>query len=790
MMDQQNINQTTQDEESIDLKETLFKYLRYWPYFLTSIIIAILLAFIYLKYADTIYNSTGKIKILKDNQGLDFSSLQGSSPLLDLSEVNLENEKEIIQSRKLLSGVIEKLNLQTKVKKEGQFKSQILYKEDIPVKITWHHSEENISEDSPIFFLNVIDQSTYKIRVDELNIQENHKFRDTIKVDDYSFSIQLKEDTSQDAFENEYSFKYKELDKLISNLSQAIQVQPVGERSEILQVSLSGQNEQRSEAIINSLIEEFLQDGVRDNRKIAKRTKDFVEDRLKYLVEELDSVEQSLVEYKQINDIINVQVNAEKLFEKSTKTELEYFNKSKQLSIAQLFKNELQNTSTFQLLPVNIGIESKNVNALTDEYNEKLLERQKLLVSSTPENPQIREINLQVRDLKSNIISSVDNYISSLKQGLSEIDDQINKFDRKISSLPRQEKNIRKIGREQAVKEKLYLFLLQKQLEAGLSYAVAAPKAKVVDYAYTNPQPESPKRLIILAASLILGMAIPFGVIYIKFLLYTKIYAKSQVERAIKNALVVAEIPFVKSKSQKKISKYDDTPIAEAFRILRTNIGFLIPGKVDKKDGQIIFITSSTKGEGKTFISANLSSVYAANNKKTLLIGTDLRNPQLHNIYGLDRDDNGLTNYLSDASINLDSIIRPNVNKNGVDVILSGPIPPNPSELLDSERFNTLIKEVKQRYDYIIVDTAPTIHVSDTLLISHYADVFLYVIRANYTDYKLTEHINKFKKLNNIDHIGFVINGLSSKGDYPYNYGYGYGYSTNKKASKFKFWKS
>jgi capsular exopolysaccharide synthesis family protein len=790
MMDQQNTNQATQDQESINIKETLFNYLRYWPYFLMSVIIAMLTAFIFLRYENNIYDSSAKIKILEDNQSLDFSQ-GGSSTLFDFSAINLENEREIITSRKLISRVIKNSNLQTKVKNEGQFKSSTLYNNEIPVNIKWHHSKDESLGNSPVIFLNLLDPSTYKIKLDKNDIQENHKFGDTVNVSGYSFSIQLKENISEKVFIKEYSFQYLNLNALKSKLSQIIRVEPVGERSDILQISLEGQNKKRSEAIINKVIEEFMQDGVRDNRKIAKRTKNFVQDRLKYLVKELDSVEQSLVQYKQVNEITDINSNAQSLLQKSTQTELNYFNKFKQLSITQLFNNELQNTSIFKLLPVNIGIENSNINSLTDEYNKQILERQKLLVSSTLKNPQVREINLLIQDLKSNILSSVENYILSLKKELSEIDDRINKFERKTSALPKQEISIRKIEREQEIKEELYLFLLEKELEAGLSYAVAAPKVKVVDYAYTNPSPVSPKKTTILAASLLLGLVIPFSIIYIKLLLYTKIYSKSQVERAIKDALIIAEIPFVKAKEERQISMYDNTAIAEAFRIMRTNMSFLKPGKVNKKgEGQMIFITSSTKGEGKTFISANLASVYAANNKKILLVGTDLRNPQLHNSFGLSRDDNGLTNYLSDASVNVDDIINYNVNQSGIDLVLSGTIPPNPSELLDSERFSTFVKEVKNRYDFIILDTSPTIHVSDTLLVSHYSDILLYIIRANYAEYKLTEHINKFKKMNNLDNIVFAINGLSSKGYYSYNYGYGYGYSTDKKKSKFKFWKS
>ncbi len=788
-MTQQNINESNISDESVDIKETLFKYLSYWPFFVGSVIVALIITFLYLRYANDIYNSTGKIKILKENEGLDFTALQGSSPLLDLSEVNLENEKEILKSRRLITNVIDQLDLQTNFKREGQIKSFTLFDENIPVEVNWKKIDSSEIAENPRFNLSIIDRSTYRIQVDDLDYDQDHRFGQKVDVGNFSFVLKLNTNLDEDIFENQFSFQYQYLEKLISDLSQKINVQPVGEASEILQLSLEGQNQRKNEAIINTLIEEFKQDGVRDNRKIAKRTKDFVEERLDILVEELDSVEQNLVQYKRINDVVDVKVNAEVLFEKSAKTEMEYFNKSKQLSVAKLFKEELQNTAKYELLPINIGIENDNVNTLTDEYNQKLLDRQKLLVSSTPRNSQVIEINRQIIDIRRNILQSVNNYIASLQNAIQEIEQQVDKYESQIASLPRKERNIRKIGREQTVKEKLYLFLLQKQLEAGLSYAIASPKIKVVDFAYTKPEPVSPKKPIILLGGLILGLAVPFGFLYLKFLLYTKINSKSQVENVVKGSPVVAEIPQVHSKIDKLIDKYDVSPVAEAFRILRTNLGFLKAKVKNGQSGSVIYVTSSTKGEGKTFVSANLASVYAATGKKTLIIGTDLRNPQLHNLFNLDKNASGLTNFLTKTDFPVDDLIHKNITGNNLDVILSGPIPPNPSELLDDHKFEELLDQLKETYDYIIVDTAPTIHVSDTLLISHLSDILLYLVRAEFTDIKLLEHINKLKSFNNIDNMGIVLNGLSPKGQYAYNYGYGYGYAAAKEKKGFKFWK-
>ena len=791
-MNEQNTSENFISYESVDLKETFLNYLKYWPFFLISVIIAFLVAFLYLRYENNVYSSSGKIKILKDNQGLDLSMMQGNSPLFDFSEVNLENEIEILKSRKLLSNVIDRANLQTKFTKEGRIKSFVIYGNDIPVNIKWNMPDDANLNNVEKFNLDIINQETYRINVEELNYSKKHKFGENVSIESFNFSISLKSGVTKDMFGKNYFFKYINKDKLITNLKQSIEVEPIGEISKILEIKYNGTNISRNQAVIDALIEEFKLDGVRDNREVAKRTKDFVEERLDTIVKELNTVEQNLVSYKKSNDIVNVQSNAQVLFQKSSEYESQYSAKSKQLSLAKLFKEELKNVDRFELLPINMGLSNANVNSLTKEFNNLIIEREKLLISSTKNNSQVIEINQQIDNLKSNVLRSVNNYIESLKKALEELEEELNQYEGKIASLPQNEKTIRQISRQQKVKEELYLFLLQKQLEAGLSYAVASPKVKVVDYAYTNPSPISPKRSIVFLSSLVIGFAVPFGLVFLKFLFYTKINSKVQIERAVKNTPIIAEIPSLRTQDKKLVDKHDKFPAAEGFRILRTNLSFFTKRKKDKTDkGNVVFVTSSTKGEGKTFVSSNLASVYAATGKRTLLIGTDLRNPQLHNVFGYDKNETGLTNYLIGEETDIDNMIKKNLTGAHIDVLFSGPIPPNPSELLEDPKLVTLFDELKLRYDNIVVDTAPTVLVSDTLLTTHLADALVYVIRAEYTELKLLEHINKFRDFNKLINMGLVFNDISEENNYAYNYGYGYGYAaaSTKKKRGVKFWK-
>jgi capsular exopolysaccharide synthesis family protein len=357
-------------------------------------------------------------------------------------------------------------------------------------------------------------------------------------------------------------------------------------------------------------------------------------------------------------------------------------------------------------------------------------------------------------------------------------------FNSSIKDIPENEKIAREIKRQQAVKENLYIFLLQKQIEADLSAAITAPTAKIVDYAFTPSTPVSPKTSIVYLAGLVIGLAFPIGILYIMYLFDTKVTSKEQIQAKL-DIPIIAEIPINKDYDGKIVKATDNSNVAEAFRILRTNMSYLITDDNKRAaDCKVIYSTSSTKGEGKTFNAINTASVFGSNNLKTLLIGCDLRNPQLHNYLGVSKKNIGLSSYLVDEDLKLNDIIFKTEKKLNFDIILSGEIPPNPSELLNNGRFEELIKEARSIYDYVIVDTAPTMLVTDTLTVVDKADAIIYMIRANFTELKILRHIKELNKFNMKKNIGIAINAVDEKKGYEYNYGYGYGYGINTKVKK------
>ncbi|MDB2317674.1 polysaccharide biosynthesis tyrosine autokinase [Flavobacteriales bacterium] len=365
-----------------------------------------------------------------------------------------------------------------------------------------------------------------------------------------------------------------------------------------------------------------------------------------------------------------------------------------------------------------------------------------------------------------------------MNQTKTQFESKNRKFTAEISQLPEKEKILRSIERSQEIQESLYLFLLQKREEAEVSYAVTEPSLKVVEYALSSEEPISPKKPIVILGSLILGLLIPFGILYIRFLLNTKIQSKKDLESSLPNSSVLGEIPEIKEDGEKLFSNPNERSVlAEASRILSSNTNYLLG--VNKKDeGSVILCTSTIKGEGKTFVALNLSLALASLNKKVLLIGADLRNPQIHNYVDVEKRVDGLSNYLyADGFDWKSALLKPFKEHPTHTVLIGGNLPPNPVQLLTNGRLDTLLNEAKKNYDYIIMDCAPTLLVTDTLLISHLADATVYLTRANHTEKELLEYPKQLIQDKKLKNVGFVINGLGAGNSYGYGYGYKYGYN-------------
>ncbi|TRX37052.1 GumC family protein [Flavobacterium restrictum] len=764
-------------ENNFNIKQEILKYLSYWKWIVLSITIALLASFFYLRYANNIYHTAAQIKIL-DNQDAAFKLPSDNMSIFGRDEINLQNEMVIMKSSRIIGTVVDSLNLTTEIYAVGNIKSIEMWK-NAPFRVVWATEKDSLATKQTAFQIQLT-ANGYQIKGEN----KEYKFGETNFETAVPCKIILK---NAKALHNKkgstYLISLKTRKSAIQAISNSITIDYVAKQSDILSLSLNGLNQEKINAVVNTLIAVFNQDGIEDRQLVSKKTIEFVDERFKFLFNDLDSIETSKANYKKEKEISYVAADAGVLMQNNydSKSKLETANT--QIALSKLMMNAVNATKSFELLPANIGIENGEVNGLIASYNEEVLKRNKLLTSGGGEsNPLVKETSNGALQIKNNIKTSLLGYQNVLQLNRDEANRITNTDKEKYSKVPFNEKGVHAIERQQSIKESLYILLLQKREEAAINLAIINPSIKVVDYANFSELPIAPERKIIFITALLIGLLLPIVAIYVFYLFDNKINTKDDLERLIPEIPVVAEIPFIENEN-KTIQFLDRSILSESFRILRTNINYISP--ITSK-GAVLFVTSTIKGEGKTFVSLNLAITLSTLGKKVILIGADLRNPQLHKKLDIERPNlRGVSNYLYDKNTRIDDIrmnysTETNLN---FDIIFSGTIPPNPAELLSNGRFEMLLNEIKTDYDYIIVDTAPTLLVADTTLITHLADTVLYVTRANYTEKKLLKFIATLKNLNAIKNMGLILNNVGqNKGygySYSYNYGYGYGYDND-----------
>jgi len=771
-------------EDKYDLKQELFKYLFFWRWFAFSIIICFILSFFYLRYSHNIYSTSAKIKILDKKEAS--LELPSASDLFSNNKINLENEIELLSAYTILDKVIEKQNLNASFYSVGDIMTTRTAQ--LPCEFEQIISNDSIKEELvfEIYFNNET------IEINDINTDTTYLFNSysTYTIPhSLPFNIRRDKASTLSRVDESYKVVFSTTKNTVSRLKKSLSLTKLGKESDIILLKIDNESSEYSEIILNTLIDVFNKDGVSDRQMIHKGTIDFVNERYIRLSNELDSIEIQKQLYKLNNNLIDITANSSLSLELSSKSNQQLLDLENQISIAKLLDESFKNNS-YDLLPANIGINNSKINFLITDFNTIILERKNLITSAGINNPSVLQLDRAIKDNRANIISTVNNYLIQLKQTKRQLTLQSKKLNNDVSNLPEKEKILRAIERSQVIKESLYLFLLQKREEAEVSFAVTEPTIKVIEYALSSNIPISPKKQIIFLGALLIGILIPFGSIYLILLFNTKIQLKQDVEELNIGASVIGELPLIDDNESKLFQNPKDrNTLAESFRILTSNVNYLLPQNTGTTDGKVILSTSSIKGEGKSFVALNLSLSLSSLDKKVLLIGADLRNPQLHKYLGVDKSQEGLTSYLHNTNFDWKkTILNKFEHLPKHDTLLTGLIPPNATQLLSNGNFKKIISVAKKEYDYIVIDTAPTLLVTDTLTISDNADAVIYVCRSNYTEKEIFNFPKELIRDGKIKNVGLVINavgansrydyGYSYKYGYSYNYGYGYGYAS------------
>ena len=766
-------------EKDINIRELIKPYLDRWLWFVVGAFLALLGGYLFIKLSTPIYRTETTI-LVKDAKNNKLP--EGASGLFDLSGIggmnvnSIENEIEILKSKKLIEQVVKDLGLTAEVYQEAAFTKKELYKDTSPVIINVIGEKKDASdEQKKLDILLEIKGSELILSSDKMPDVIRTTYNKTISLPNANIIIQKNPAYKGEKIE-ELLLKVYNTERIVNYYREILSIAPKDKDATVIGITLDLPIKAKTQDFLNKLVVVYNQDAINDKNSESKKTKDFIDERIAIIAKELGDVENEKQSFKTENQITDIATETKINLETNAQARARQLEVDSQLELTNALMDYLSKQGDYQILPNNIGLSDASAGNVINSYNQLIIERNRLLENSTAQNPVVIDITKKINSMRFSVMETLSKNRTGLQLERNKYLEEQGKLMSRISKVPTQEKLFRSIERQQQIKENLYLLLLQKREETQLSLAVTAPKAKIVDYAHSTEKPVAPKKLIIMLAALLVGIVLPFGVIYIKELLDNKIKTKHDIER-LSQTVVLAELPKIRKGESDIVGRNDLSPMAEAFRILITNMNFMIP---KKEKGKVVFVTSTIKGEGKTFASVNLALTLANPNRKVIIIGSDIRNPQLQRYDKNSRIYMGLTEFLYDENVTLDKVIHQSNMNPHLDVIYSGAIPPNPTELLTNGRYQVLLETLKPLYDYIIVDTAPLMLVTDTFLFADLADTTLYVTRSNYTEEKLIDFANKNIKANKIKNVGFVLNDVS-KSNLGYGNKYGYGYGAKEK---------
>ncbi len=760
-----------------NLKDIVSNYLKHWKWFLFSILFFMLAGFLYLKYTVPQYEVNASILIKDDKKGGALSELSAFEDLGILKgNSSIDNEIEILKSRTLMEGVIKELRLNISY-----------YMVEYPVDIERYQNSpiamQVLSGDSSLYEINTVltfyakSDNEFELFDEAREIKTNHKFGGIITTSFGKIIITKNKNSESSVNGRKLKIIIEPIKVLVDSYRSRIQINAVNKSSNVITISLKDAVKEKAADIVNNLINQHNADAIDDKNQVSKNTAQFINERIQFITSELSDVETNAEDFKTKHKLVDVVSEAGLFLNSGSATETNIIQTSTQIRVAEYMANYLaEHQSPAELAPSNLGVEDISISNVITNYNTFVLERNRVLKNSSEKNPVVINFDGQIINLRKSLQESLINYREALKIKLNELNKQESGINNKIATVPKYEREYRVIQRQQQIKEALYLYLLQKREETNIALAVTVANAKIIDNAYSNGKTVSPKKQLVYLISLIGGLLIPVVALYFITLFDTKIHDKKDVDAF--HLPFLGDIPETNLKDKLIVKKGDASSVSEAFRLLRTNIDFMTNTVVER--GKTIFITSTLGKEGKSFIALNLASAIALSGKKVLLIGMDLRAPKLLEYLNLS-DKTGLTSYLTSAELKLNDIIFKTDNEQGFDVIPSGIIPPNPAELLMSDKVKAMFENVRSLYDYIVVDTAPVGMVTDTLLLSQYADCFVYVARANYLDKRLLSVAETIYKEKRLPNMAVLINGSDHNKGYGYGYGYGgYGYGKEK----------
>lgn len=790
--------QAEQPEKSAFDFQTIYTMLVLnWKWFVLSVILCLGCGAIYLRYKTPTFQAQAKM-LIKDDESNNRAT--GKSTLLTASNLGfmtnsagIDNEMEILTSLSIAQQAVRDLKLYTTYKAKGKIKDQLMYKtEPVFVDLDPGHLEKLIY---PIQLVITRDGNEYKVKGQytvsafeetEKTVYEIEKTLNGLpaRISTRVGTITLNANSQVAPMADGATIKVTIVAPKYMAIKyvKALSVSPTSKTTTIAQMVLTDEIPQRAVDYLRQLTVCYNRQANEDKNEIAVRTEEFINGRLEKINAELGSTEGSLEAYKKRNNMVELKLNAAQSVQNQDIFSQKLAEANTQVALLQSISQYMNDPANqYQTLPSNVGLTDQSATQLINKYNDIVLTRNRLLRSASESSPTVTPLTAQLDDLSASIRRAIAQAQKNMATQRQSVAEQYSKYVGQTSATPEQERILTQIGRQQDVKSGLYLMLLQKREENSISLAATADKGKLID----DPQyagKVSPRGSIIMLLALVLGFLIPGGILYIINFLKFRIEGHDDVEKLTKLP-ILADIAVAgegtKTKGDIVVHENKNNQMEEVFRSLRTNLQFIM-----SKGQKVILFTSSLSGEGKTFTAANLAVSFALLDKKVVLVGLDIRKPRLAELFEIKDHHHGITNLLSMANPTAEDvekqILNSNVNDN-LDILMAGPIPPNPTELIARPTLEMVIDTLKEKYDYVLIDSAPVGLVTDTLQIGRVADATIIMCRADYTPKDSFNYINDLARDNKLPHMTIAINGIDmSKKKYGYYYGYGrYGRYSN-----------
>ena len=777
-----------QSEEQFNIQEILFRCLVHWPWFVFSVIVCIACAWGYLRLTTPVYNISATVLIKDDKKG-GGTSVSSELERMGLdgfvsSSGNVDNEIEVLRSKSLSEEVVNNLGLFVTYMDEDELPKKELYQTSpVLVSLTPQEADKLPGRMEVAMTLQPTGVMDVQMKVgDKEYRKEFEKLPAVFPTDEGTVAFFVNNDTLS-AVRPESVTKERHITAFINRpfsvakgYASSLSIAPTSKTTSVVVISLKNTNPRRGRDFINKLLEMYNINANNDKNEVAQKTAEFIDARIGIISKELGSTEQDLENFKRTAGITDLSSEAQIALTGNAEYEKKRVENQTQINLIVDLQKYLQG-SEYEVLPANVGLQDGGLVGAISRYNEILIERNRLLRTSTESNPAIVNLNTSIRAMRSNVQATLDATLKGLQITKADLDREASRYSRRISDAPTQERQFVSIARQQEIKAGLYLMLLQKREENAITLAATANNAQIIDAAIADDNPVSPKRMMVYLVALFFGMGIPVGIIYLIGLTKFKIEGRADIEK-LTSLPVVGDIPLADEKSGSiAVFENKNNLMSETFRNVRTNLQFML-----ENGKNVILVTSTISGEGKSFVSSNLAISLSLLGKKVVIVGLDIRKPGLNKVFNIPQKDHGITQFLTNPSMNLMDLVQPSDINRNLFILPGGAVPPNPTELLARDGLEKAIETLKTNFDYVILDTAPVGMVTDTLLIGRTADLSVYVCRADYTrkaEFTLVNELSENKKLPN---LCVAINGLDlQKKKYGYYYGYGkygkyYGY--------------